>query len=261
MNFNACSGQLWVNSSKRIREGKLLASSASRSQISIFWTMCPCLVQSSRDATTRLRDRSNNDSPDEFPSSPKRNLSDVRSKGLLPVPWCRRSCHAAELHTESLGTLPCGHYAGHQREHQSCWGHRRFQRWVYSTVAKSYSVWHHRDIFRQKQLRSRCTILGYDDIEFMIVSDNLSSDTPTRTSFTVSLACRDSLARTSGTPACSTVDVNQDLPVCELRTPSDMKYMASVVKIAGAIWVIISNTYIRLIWCRYFRSATSSPTG
>ena len=73
---------------------------------------------------------------------------------------------------------------------------------------------------------------------------NLLSGALTRTSFTVSLSCRDSLARTVGSPVCSTVDFNQDLPICELKTPSDTKYLGSMVKIVGAIMVIVYSTHI-----------------
>ena len=72
----------------------------------------------------------------------------------------------------------------------------------------------------------------------MIFSYDLLLDTITRTSYTVSLACRDSVARTSGSPSCNAVDFNQDWSVCELNTRSDTKALRSVVKIAGAIEVI-----------------------
>ena len=85
----------------------------------------------------------------------------------------------------------------------------------------------------------------------MISPHYLHLGTITRTSFTVSLACRDSLARTSGKPTCSTVDFT----VCELRTPSDTACLGSVVKIVGALEVISYITAISV----YFLSARSWP--
>ena len=62
---------------------------------------------------------------------------------------------------------------------------------------------------------------------------------PVTSSFTVSLSCRDSLARTSSSPACSAVDLNQDWPVCELRTVADAKALGYLARIVGAVEVIL----------------------
>ena len=62
---------------------------------------------------------------------------------------------------------------------------------------------------------------------------------PIERSFTVSLSCRDSLVRTSGSPACSTVDFDQEQHVCELRTVADTKALSYVARIVGAVEVIL----------------------
>ena len=76
----------------------------------------------------------------------------------------------------------------------------------------------------------------------MIFPTHLILDTIAGTSFTVSLACRDRLARTSGSPVCSNVDFSQDWPVCELRTLMDTMCLGSVTTIVGAMEVICYNT-------------------
>ena len=65
------------------------------------------------------------------------------------------------------------------------------------------------------------------------------SGTLARSSFIVPQACRNSLARTSGSPACSTVNFDEDWPVCELRTLIDTSSLTTVVKIVGAVEVIL----------------------
>ena len=74
-------------------------------------------------------------------------------------------------------------------------------------------------------------------------------------SFTVSPSCRDSLARTSGSRACSTVDLDRDLPVCELRTLTDTKALGYFASLAGAAKVILYTVKGRIEWdfsvCKY----------
>ena len=55
----------------------------------------------------------------------------------------------------------------------------------------------------------------------------------------MSLSCQDSLARTSGSPACSAMDFTRNWPVCELRTLTDTRTLGNMVRIAGAIQVFL----------------------
>ena len=65
----------------------------------------------------------------------------------------------------------------------------------------------------------------------------------TTKSLTVSQPCRDSLARTSGSPGCGAVDFIEELPVCELKTVADTRTLGSIAGIAGAIEVILWHKY------------------
>ena len=78
-------------------------------------------------------------------------------------------------------------------------------------------------------------------ISFIVLLWDISETTITR-SLTVPLACRDSLARTPGSPACSTVDFNMDWPVCEILTHADTTALRHTAKLSGSLEV----SYIRL---------------
>ena len=77
----------------------------------------------------------------------------------------------------------------------------------------------------------------------MTITGRYVPATSTTKSFSVSQSCLHSLARTSGSPACSAVDFTEELPVCELRTLADTSTLGYIAGIAGAIEVILWHTY------------------
>ena len=52
--------------------------------------------------------------------------------------------------------------------------------------------------------------------------------------FSVSLPCRDALARTRGLPACGEVNLPQMRPPCELREPSDTRLLLQMASVSGS---------------------------
>ena len=53
------------------------------------------------------------------------------------------------------------------------------------------------------------------------------------TSFSVSMSCREDLARISDLPACSTLDLFRRRAPCELRDPQDTRALYAVVSVSG----------------------------
>ena len=214
-----------------------------------------------RTSPTRLRGWCNNDSSDEISLSTERHRhGDAIPEDLLPVSWCDRTCNATKLQTANYWTVPGNHYPWWDWEARSCWCGCRFWRYVCNlsqcTSCSSNTnaiVYFGNDICmpcnlklnfmgrRQKQHHEWLwwVDLHYYNTSCVFKTNETFSDTVSRSSFAVSLACRNSLARTSGSPACSTVDFDQDWPVCELRTSIDTTSLSTVVKIVGAVEVIL----------------------
>ena len=67
-------------------------------------------------------------------------------------------------------------------------------------------------------------------------------------SFGVSMTCRESLGRTLGLPACSTLDLIQRRTPCELRDPQDTRALQAVASVSGELEVGQNESYTYCKW-------------
>ena len=80
------------------------------------------------------------------------------------------------------------------------------------------------------QARSKPTAKELLDCCFLMMTVCLDTES---TSFSVSMSCREDLARTSDLPTCSTLDLFRRRAPCELRDPQDTRALYAVVSVSG----------------------------
>ena len=87
------------------------------------------------------------------------------------------------------------------------------------------------------------------------------------TNFALSISCRENLAKTSGLPACSTLDLLSRHDPCELRDPQDTRALYAIADISGDLevgsddvttWKHFSH-YIIPFLMRIFRCSYKAP--